>query len=58
MLMYNVIFTTFTKNITEGSATPTDMGTKQVEGAAKCCNFYMKSHNPLDFTMGVVYNKA
>lgn len=58
MLMYNVIFTTPTQSLTKGPATPTDMGTKQVEGGAKCCNFYNETHNSLDFTTGVVYNKA
>lgn len=58
MLMYNVIFTTPAKDFTEGSATPTDMGAKHVEGGAKCCNFYNKSHNSLDFTTDLVYNKA
>lgn len=58
MLMYNVIFTTPTKNLTKSPATPTDMRAKHIEWVTKCCNFYNKSHNSLDFTTDLVYNKA
>ncbi len=53
-----VIFTTITKCATDGSTTPTRVRANHVKEAANCCIFYNKTHYPLDFSAGVLYNKA
>ena len=57
-VMHDVIFTTLAKRFTKSPTTPTRVGRKQVQKARKCCIFYNKSHNSLDFTTKVLYNKA
>lgn len=58
MLMQNVIFTTPTNNAPQSPATPTGVRTKPIERAVKRCIFYNETHDSLDFTMNILYNKA
>ena len=52
--MDNVIFTTFTKRLTDTATTPTRERCEEFERCPECCIFYNVWHNPLDFTMVLV----
>ena len=54
----NVIFTTIAKDSAGMTTTPTGVGREEVEEARKCCIFYNETHNSLDFTTNILYNKA
>ena len=54
----DVIFTTFAENFAWFVASPTGIGGNKVKKIGKCCIIYILSHNLLDFTIGMIYNKA